>query len=204
MFSAEADLFFEPPNTRPNTTGQYGILHLLRKDIFLCMGYDLVNKKPVSHVTLWPGTMAILAGIDLLAKFYAGDDNPKQVGKRFQLFITKFFQLSSPGDEETIYQLRNAMLHSFGLYSRGKTREYHFTLGQHLPQFIIYSGDVCAIDIISLHKQFENAVVAFQTAVDSDSVLQKHFNLIFPNYGAITMTKKDVRLDASKFGTAKP
>ena len=72
----------------------------------------------VSYRALWPGAMAMLAGIDLLAKFFAGCDRPGKVGERFLLFIEQFFVGMHSTDREVIYQLRNSLLHSFGLYSQ--------------------------------------------------------------------------------------
>ena len=61
--SSNIELFFEdplaPPRPRPTF---YGVLYLLRRDIITCF----------NNVAEWPGIMAILAGIDLLGKFYVG------------------------------------------------------------------------------------------------------------------------------------
>jgi hypothetical protein len=74
MFSAEADLFFMSPRTRRSVPNEFSVLYLLRRDIGTCMGVDADTGQPVAHQALWPGAMAMLAGIDLLAKFYAGKD----------------------------------------------------------------------------------------------------------------------------------
>ena len=112
-------LFFQDPTTEPGTPGKLGVLYLLRRDIRECV---TIEKK-----ILWPATMAILAGIDLLGKFYAGEDGGG-VGLRFRSFVDKYFQPISDDDAETIYQLRNALLHSFGLYSKSTTNTYYFSL----------------------------------------------------------------------------
>ena len=187
MFSPEADIFFEPPNTRPNQKGTFGVLHLLRKDIYLCMGYDPVNRQKTSHSTLWPGAMAVLAGIDLLAKFFAGSDQSGQVGPRFRAFIHKYFTPISQGDEDVLYQLRNALLHSFGLYSNNKGKEYFFLLSMNPANPLIKQAqqDRYIVDLYKLHESFEKAVKAYQTEIDSDKNLQTNFLSMFPHYGAI-------------------
>lgn len=76
-------LFFENPKLYRSPPGEFGILYLLRRDIDQCIAGSI----------LWPGAMAIMAGIDLLAKFAAGDDAVGQVGNRFRDFLGQYFHL---------------------------------------------------------------------------------------------------------------
>jgi hypothetical protein len=69
-FNENEKLFFEDPTYR-KPPGEYGILYLLRRDINLCLENE---KDPDLGIAQFPGAMAIMAGIDLLAKFYKGDD----------------------------------------------------------------------------------------------------------------------------------
>jgi len=186
MFSSEADIFFRKASERPIIPGTFGVLYLLRRDTLQCLGFDpntgARNKEPV----LWPGGMAILAGIDLTAKFFKGDDNIGGVGQRFKDFIEQNFQHISAGDKETIYQLRNSLLHSFGLYSKTKTQTYHFILTANNSPLVQQTGsDEYKIDLLSLHQQFENAIEKYATDLNTDSTLQSKFSLMFPNYGSI-------------------
>jgi hypothetical protein len=87
MFSKDADIFFENPSSSRRSPGDFGVLYRLRRDIFLCMGIDPSTQVAIPHATLWLGAMAILAGIDLLAKFYDGSDQTTGVGPRFRKFI---------------------------------------------------------------------------------------------------------------------
>ena len=187
MFSKEADIFFEQPSSNRRSPGDFGILYRLRRDIFLCMGTDPNTQHAIPYAALWPGIMACLAGIDLLAKFYDGCDQINQVGTRFQKFINKYFKPLLPGDQETIYQLRNSLLHSFGLYSETtKGRKYKFVLDQNLGQFISSPDtNVYVIDIRELHWRFESAVSQYQSDLEHDTTLQGYFSAMFPKYGAI-------------------
>jgi hypothetical protein len=143
---------------------------------------------------LWPATMAILAGIDLLGKFYTGEDG-RRVGQRFTNFVDKYFQPISPDDAKTIYQLRNALLHSFGLYSKSATKtsrkEYYFSLilpeagplvRQHLE-----NPDIYLISIAVLYDKFETAIRDYKKDVENDPVLRNNFSLMYPYYGAISI-----------------
>jgi hypothetical protein len=187
MFSPDAILFFETPNTQKQIPNEFSVLYLLRRDVLQCMGIDPNTGNPINNSAIWPGTMAILAGIDLLGKFYAGSDQLGQVGQRFKDYIDKYFNGISTTDKDTIYQLRNSLLHSFGLYSQTHNGTiYRFTLGQNLPSFITHTPpDKYLIDIRELHKKFKDSISRYCTDVTSNTNLQSHFNSMFPNYGKI-------------------
>ena len=115
MNQADFDLFFENPDVRRDGPGEFGILYLLRRDINRCL---------VLGEGSWLGAMGVMAGVDLLGKFLEGNDDTGKVGKRFRHFLRQYFPLGDASDAETLYQLRNSMLHSFGLYSPTENREY--------------------------------------------------------------------------------
>lgn len=171
-------LFFREPREIPTPPGQFGILYLLRRDIRSCF----------DNAILWPGVMSILAGIDLLAKFYAGQDG-QGVGDRFRDFVRQFFHLPTPDDDvETIYQLRNSILHSFGLYSSANNGQiYRFTLTSlgTTPLIQRTSPEHYLIDIRSLFEYFENSIIEYRRALQGDVGLQNKFMAMFPNYGSI-------------------
>src|SRR5689334_11965232 len=113
---ADINSFFMAPSTPPVVPGVLSQLYLLRRDISTCFSIDPDNGGQLSTQALWPGVMAICAGIDLLGKFLAGNDDIGGVGPRFRTFLTTFFGISQ-NEATTVYQLRNSLLHSFGLYS---------------------------------------------------------------------------------------
>jgi hypothetical protein len=189
MFDPRADLFFEDPRNKRVPPGDYGVLYLLRRDACFCLGWDPTSGSKTSHPALWPGGMAIFAGIDLVAKFYRGDDTTGQVGSRFRDFVSKYFQPISAGDEETIYPLRNSLLHSFGLYSKTKKQAYHFllTAGTGVPFIQQPAPGSYQVDLITLHQRFEQALGKYVADLESNAVLQRNFLKMFTNYGAIHM-----------------
>jgi hypothetical protein len=131
--------------------------------------------------------MGVLAGIDLLAKYLAGSDTVGGVGKRYCDFINKYFQPVNADDAETLYQFRNALIHSFGLFSQSKTKAYHFGMSMNGSTLIkARSSDRYTIDVFALHERFEQSVCRFQTDLDADSTLQSHFAKMFPKYGSIS------------------
>jgi len=189
MFSTEADTFFRKPSDVPSIPGTFGVLYLLRRDIIQCFGFNPNTGMKYQDPVLWPGGMAILAGIDLLAKFFKGSDTIGEVGQRFKDFVKQYFQLSSEEDKETIYQLRNALLHSFGLYSQNKRQQqYHFTLTANNSSLIQQAAPgKFQIDLCSLHQKFENALDTYAVDLNKSKDLQNKFLRMFQNYGAISI-----------------
>ena len=136
----------------------------------------------------WPGAMAILAGVDLLAKFYSGVDRGP-VGTRFKAFLqSKYFNNLNSTDAYILYHLRNSLLHSFGLYSFGRNREYWFTLvAKDDPLIVIVKTDHYKIDVLALYEKFESGVELYVTDLKSDPGLQNKYFLLFHKYGSVYM-----------------
>ncbi len=180
--------FFEDPHVYHPPPGDYSVLYLLRRDIHTCLGFNPNTRNSIDeNRALWPGTMAIMAGIDLLAKFYAGNDNRGQVSQRFRDYVRTYFQNISQRDADTIYQLRNSLLHSFGLYSTdNQGNEYNFILVPSIENCIQYcENDIYVIGIHDLHNQFENSIENFYNDLQTNADLQLHFNNMFQRYGIV-------------------
>jgi len=174
--------FFEDPGVDHPPPYQYSVLYLLRRDIAYCMGDD-----PSSVKALFPGVMGILAGIDLLAKFYAGSDS-SSMGRRFRHFVRRYFGPLSSREQEILYQLRNALMHSFALYAydRRRNRVYRFELCDGGGPLLDPAGDDrFRVHVRTLYQAFLNAVEAYRQDVQRDEVLQVHFAAMFPRYGWI-------------------
>jgi hypothetical protein len=190
---ADINSFFINPSTAPVTPGTFSQLYLLRRDISTCFGIDPNNGQRLCTQALWPGVMAICAGIDLLGKFLAGNDKIGEVGKRFKKFLTTYFGISQ-SEAETIYHLRNSLLHSFGLYSEvtdkktgNVVRVYRFALDKGLGALITDLGsDTYLIDIEILRTGFENAIAGYETQLRAAS-LQTKFADMFPKHPGITI-----------------
>lgn len=185
------ELFFQDPKAHhpvPRIPKTYGVLHMLRRDIIKCSGKDPETGKKSSISALWPQTMAVLAGIDLLGKFYHGSDSTESgaIGKRFKGFIVENSNISRQ-EAEIIWQLRNSLLHSFGLYSRDrKGRIYKFRVTNVGGKLISHGGDdQYSVDLQTLNSLFEQAVEKYRKDMLRDSCLQKKFNIMFEYYGVV-------------------
>jgi hypothetical protein len=181
-FAHQALKFFEDPAVDHPPPYEYSVLYLLRRDIAYCMGDD-----PSSVKALFPGVIGIFAGIDLLAKFCAGSDT-SSVGRRFRRFVGQYFGPLSSRQQEILYQLRNALMHSFGLYAfdRQRKRTYRFELCDGSgPLLEPAADDWFRIHVRTLYEAFEEAVEAYRQDLQRDEALKAKFTAMFPRYGWI-------------------
>ena len=116
----EIAFFFAPP--LPLQSGAtLSTLHLLPREAQDCLIGDVVHEDAVvadrRRHRLFATTMVLMAGIDLLAKFYAGDDSNGKAGERIKDFASRFIFNGAPSATEPAEVLscgcRNPMLHSF-------------------------------------------------------------------------------------------
>jgi hypothetical protein len=120
----QLEFFFRDCTNPPKDGKVLSNLYVLRRDIFTCFGINPNDiKLELNNKAIWPGVMGIMAGIDLLAKFYEGCDKNGKVRERFKKFLEEYMGISED-NSETIFQLRNSLMHSFGLFQRVKTIEF--------------------------------------------------------------------------------
>lgn len=176
-------LFIRHPNDFEVRQGVHSTLYLLRRDASLCFGYDPNNNQKIQFEALFPATMAILAGIDLMAKFVYRD-LPNEVRERYIKYVSKYIDNSF---QEEIYQLRNSLLHSFGLYSETRSGKiYHFVLTKGLDRLIVQASEKSyLVDIVGLWKKFESSIEDYHQDLIYSADLQQVFSDMFPKYGLI-------------------
>ncbi len=168
-------LFFEDPNIEPKLPGEFSILYLLRRDIQACLD----NETP------WPAAMMIMAGIDLLAKFHAGEDSVGNIGKRFHSYVSDHFE-PLDDDSELIYQLRNSLFQSFGLRStdkKGHVFKFSVTAVQGTTLFQKRDGRH-VIDAYALNKAFEESIRNFRETL-TETIPLERFLAMAPEYAFI-------------------
>lgn len=180
----EIDFFFMNPNEFKDEPGKKSILYLLRRDIMTCFGINANTNKPIPTAAYFPGVMAVMAGIDLLAKFYAGNDKTKESGSRFLTFTSKYIDIEN---QEIIYGLRNSLMHSFGTYSKGKDgakKRFRLdTASSVLVQQI--ETNQFLINIELLRDRFESACEQYYQDVKKSEELQQKFMNMMDDYGYI-------------------
>lgn len=189
--TTDVDFFFMNPTTAPLIPGTFSQLYLLRRDIMTCFGINANGGQqfPSQQKALWPGVMGICAGIDLLGKFFAGNDDLGEVGKRYKDFLTTYFGVQQ-NEAEILYQLRNSLLHSFGLYSEVKKKDkvhvYKFVLTGNTGVLIIPKDqNTYIIDINLFRKNFETAIDAYEASIRHEANLQGNFANMMSKHGRI-------------------
>jgi hypothetical protein len=182
QINKQLDIFFRKPEDFSEKKGVLSTLFLLRRDIQTCFGIDPNTNRKIDFEALFPGTIAILAGIDLLAKFVY-NDKPNEVGIRYRNYVENYI------DKEhymELYQLRNALLHSFGLYSESGGKTFRFVLYRGADKLIQDLGKgIHYVDIELLRNKFENSIDIIQQEIRESESLQKNFLDCFAKYGAL-------------------
>ena len=201
--------FFKSPRIAPLEREVHSQLYLLRRDIDTCFGtnpntgfqFNPVDKKTHKEIyckAIWPGTISILAGIDLLGKFLAGSDKSGGKGKdsvkgRFKEFVKRYIGIADC-EASLLYQLRNSLLHSFGLYSeivdkKGIVKDtYNFILSQGLQTFIKHiRDDFYQVDVNILREKFNDAINKYEIELRDNSrkdfkELNKNFSKMYPKH----------------------
>lgn len=202
---SDLNWFFRSPRSVPGPGETFSQLYLLRRDIDTCFGtdpntgaisqpLDKGSGAPMNCQAIWPGTMAILAGIDLLGKFLVGTDKTRgpgnvTVGERFRKFTQRYLSLSK-SDTDLVYQLRNSLLHSFGLYSeetdnKGNVRAtYNFILSRGSGTVVQHvKDDYYQVDVQHLRELFEQAVAKYEADLREDhQELSEKFYAMLPKH----------------------
>lgn len=181
MLEEQINLFFLNPHVTPGSTGNFSVLYLLRRDALTCFGINPNDGQQISFKALFPAAMVTVTGIDLLGKLFAGDDSGRTVGIRFKSFLKKYFDsVRSEDDAEIIYQFRNSLLHSFGLFSDS----FRFS-ATHTDSPLITRGEGNNIGIgyFTLHKELERAIVKYEADLRTREDLQSKFQNMISKYG---------------------
>lgn len=189
----QIDFFFAPP--LPEQTGTpRSPLHLVRREMQDCLintvvAEDAIIAYPGERHRLFATVMVIMSGIDLLAKFHAGDDANGRVHDRFTAFVSAFmFNGNQSADEYPdvlYYGCRNPLLHSFNVHQK----KYVITVVDKLSGTPVWrikghpNGFVISVD--GLAHAFVKAVHAYEAAVRAKADLRAKFTAMFPNYGSI-------------------
>ncbi len=191
----EQIVFFFAPPLRMQTGGSLSTLHLLRREAQDCLIGNVIEEDLVvaeankEHHRLFATTMVLMAGIDLLAKFFAGSDRQGKVGERVKAFSKRYVFENLPSADEFAEVLyvgcRNPMLHSFTLHNK----EYRITLTTGFTHGVVRrvreQPDLFVISIEGLFLAFVQACRSYEAALRASRDLQAKFTAMFPAYGSI-------------------
>lgn len=195
--------FFDSPSTpllshRTNDFA-YSVLYLLRRDIQEAFFYHLQPDPIIDDLSsnlrtrltdpnfhlIWPATLTIFAGIDLLAKFYSGEDSARRVGPRLRDYLAAYAHELTQDQIDLIYSVRNSLVHSFGLYDRVNNRRIQIDAlyNQSLSASVVdVNNNIYRLHFKHLYLIFLESINRYQSALVSNIDLQNSFQIIFTNY----------------------
>lgn len=199
----QIDFFFTAPTVSPDDhrgpRGQQSVLYLLRREVQDCLFVDPNRPKllPEGEATrlvpghrLFAGAMVMFAGIDLLAKFEAGDDAGNRVRERFVRFARSYLRLTED-EAEVLYTVRNALMHAFGLYDRKTHRNLALVQDCRNPDSdagpVSDEPGVWELCVRHLYATFVRGIKAYEGALRGDPDLQVRFGRLFPRYGWLSV-----------------
>jgi hypothetical protein len=193
----EVDFFFAPP--LPKQSGlSVSTLHLVRQEMQDCLigtvvAEDAILTYPGDRHRLFATVMVIMSGIDLLAKFYAGNDEKGGVYARFTAFVAAFMFAGDPSATDypdvLYYGCRNPLLHSFTFHQH----DYRIAVVSWLSpsggpvRRSEYEPDGFIISVETLVQAFVKMVCAYEAAVRTKVDVQNNFTKMFPTYGSVVV-----------------
>jgi hypothetical protein len=197
----DIDFFFRPPEDFKERVARHSTLHLLRREIQECLVDDppreervflaRLNDPETQLRRLLAAAMLAFAGVDLVAKFYAGTDNGNP-GPRFKRFARRYLALTTDA-AVTLWQIRSALMHSFGPYDpRGGRRLILDTppAGNRLTTPAIrQEAGTWYVSPVGVYRDFVRAIEAYEADVRGGApAVRANFDRMFPDYGAMAIS----------------
>lgn len=197
--------FFTDPAVDPSSLGMVkSTLYLLRRDVNFCFGiaHGTGARDRTRGRAIFPGVMTIMAGWDLLGKFLAGSDDLHQAGQRLRAFVQRYAR-SEAGcrlrEEEVwcLWQLRNVMLHSFGLLAKvNDPKQFadivRFVLVEEGMDVIVVGRTggaardwTAVVDYWKLQRQFVQSIAAYRQEMEDPELgkdLRSQFEKMWTDY----------------------
>jgi hypothetical protein len=189
----KVEFFFTPPATI-TTLGTFSSLFLLRREAQDCLIGKVIDEDTVIDEAMRGGEhrlfatmMVVMAGVDLLAKFYAGSDDFGAAGSRIKAFAARYMFPSAKDparSAEILYQaVRNPLLHSFTLYDR----KFEVWMVNRAPQFDIFEnpekpGHVL-VSFEGIYSAFLRGLRAYHAELVGSPDLLRKFELMYEKYG---------------------
>ncbi len=130
IFVSDIDNCFRAPRSTFPPSSTRAVLYVLRRDLEKLYGsekrrYIKAHKAPMLAV------LGMMAGIDLLSKFYSGKES-NTTRTDFKNFLKNCGKLSEY-ESEALYQYRCALAHNYGLFTINKKGiPYGFSLDDNL------------------------------------------------------------------------
>ena len=193
--------FFTSPE-QPTEAGTYGSgtyssLFLVRREAQDCLIGKVLHEDAVVEEAmrgehrLFATLMVVMAGVDLLAKFYAGSDEVGGVSARIRNFAARYMFPTSkdPGRSALVLYLglRNPLLHSFTLYDQQR----EIWLVNRRPDFDILENpekpDHFLVSVEGVYLAFVRGLRAYHEELVGNDDLRNRFESMYEKYGSTGM-----------------
>ncbi len=191
--SEKIEFFFAPPS--PMQSGpMVSTLHLVRREVQDCLIGRVVEEDAAlaepRRQRVFATSAVLLAGIDLLAKFYDGSNTHRKSPERFRQFAAHWlFERSLYPDiaADILQQAYSCQLsQSFALRTSAHAHLSVAASGSRLAaQAIQEVNGVHLISIEGLVAAFLIAVQRYRAALSTDRRLQTNFERMFDIHGAL-------------------
>lgn len=179
--SGDIDFFFNF-NKNQNEL-RYSVLSVLVGDIEKCKKEGLI----------FPLVMCVMSGIDLLGKFYAGKDGRDRndnVETRFKFFC-EFIGVSDKNHRNTLFTLRNSIMHSYGFYDKKHLSNLPIFLSQAINKnnLVENINQKIIVNAIVLKDVFVKGVEKYRNELKNvdNKKLRENFRKMFNGYGRMTV-----------------
>jgi hypothetical protein len=189
----DVGFFFTPPHVAPQdhrrAQGEHSTLYLLRREAQDCLYGRVivegdVREQQASPHRLFAATMVLMAGVDLLGRFLAPRGS---VRARFVGFARAYLY-PNPPDADALYAARNALMHSFGLYSTEARLVLSYGAVRDPPAVRVHDG-AWLVDVEQFFHDFVGGVRAYEQDIGNDNPadddLRRRFAQVFGAYGLL-------------------
>jgi hypothetical protein len=185
--------FFKQP--APITElGTFSSLFMLRREAQDCLIGKVIDEDAViseamrEEHRLFATLMVILAGVDLLSKFYAGLDDNGGVGARIKEFAARYMFPNAKNPDRSAMALylglRNPLLHSFTLYDR----QLEIWVVNRRPNFDIFENPEkpghFLISVEGVYLAFVRGLKAYHAELATSTDLRTKFEAMYEKYGS--------------------
>jgi hypothetical protein len=196
--SGDINFFFAEPTVpekdHERAKGEQSVLYLLRREAQGCLfairkihpEEELLKRIPERR--LFASSMVLFAGIDLLAKFFCEDHG--KVGVRFICFGCEYLGLSED-EASALWDVRNAIMHSFGLYvSKGHKVSIEQTCGHSRCRLVRKKKEGWRLCVGHLYPALLGAIESYKRDLDANKGdLRERFERMFPKYGSMIVKR---------------
>jgi hypothetical protein len=178
-------VFRDPAEAEKPDEVAFSSLYLIRRDAKKMLGFDpLTGERIFENRFHFSAISAIMSGIDILAKYYAGATSLRGSTTRFKQFLDEF------GHKQTAdlwFGLRCGLAHAYGLIdhnSHGTRLLFQLDENQPLDRNLFYfHNKVYHTNPLRLHDHFEEMVSNYYAKLQSDADRLKAFEKAFDFLG---------------------